>query len=73
MYGGLPTLPVGFYFDWGRSQLWDVINKEATLGFTTPLPYRPPLQTLDGVRQIFDFAYKLGIKVPAWHNLEHEH
>jgi hypothetical protein len=54
---------MGYYFDWGRPQLWDVVTDEAKTGFTAPLPYRPPLQTLDGVKQIFDYAQKLGTKV----------
>lgn len=61
---GLPFVAVGYYYDWSRAEIFDVVRSEVNTGFNSPLPYRPPLPTkLNAVLSFFDAAARYGVKV----------
>jgi hypothetical protein len=61
---GLPFVAVGFYYDWSRSEILNVVRSEVSTGFNSPLPYRPPLATqLKDVLSFFDTVANYGVKV----------
>jgi hypothetical protein len=61
---GLPFIAVGYYYDWSRSEIFDVVRSEVNTGFNSPLPYRPPLPSqIKSVLSFFDTAETYGIKV----------